>query len=270
MIRTTALFALMAVLPLVVTAQSGMVRYDQATRFDFELPPGMPRNASFMANLPKASVKPMQLLFTEAATLFAEATAGAGDGAKAGESRTLDVRVIVGDASIAREITPEMMQMGRAMGFLGGGAKDAVAGAFTDLTDGSYVEVREFLGRTFRIPEERPAFAWKLTGEAASFLGHPVYQAIATQDSTTIEAWFTPDIPVPAGPAQYGGLPGLILTLAVDSNRVVYTATVIDLTTPVGAIKAPSEGSKVTRAEYDKVVAEKQAELAKSRRGRRN
>jgi len=171
---------------------------------------------------------------------------------------------------VTREMSGEMMQMGRAMGFMGAGAGDVVGGAFTDLGDGSYVEVREFLGRTFRISEDRPTFAWRLTGEEAKFLGYPVYQAIAKQDSTTIEAWFTPSIPVSAGPAQYGGLPGLILTLAVDSNRVVYSATAVDTTTPVEKIKAPSDGSKVTRAEYDKIVADKQAEMMKARRGRRN
>ena len=152
----------------------------------------------------------------------------------------------------------------------GAGRMDAVAGAWTNLADGSYIEVREFLGRTFRIPEERPKFSWKLTGQQATFLGHPVFQAIAQQDSTSLEAWFTPDFPVPAGPAQYGGLPGLILTLAVDSNRIVYTATAIDTTTAVGQIKAPSDGSKVTREEYDKIVKEKMAEIAKQRRGRGN
>jgi hypothetical protein len=268
MIRVTALCALLTSLPALASGQSGTVRYDQATRFDFQLPAGMPRNAAFLSNLPKGSVKPMQLQFNEQAALFAEAKA-AGEGQDGGKD-VVELKIIGGDAGMTREITPEMLQMGRAMGFLGGGATDAVAGAYTDLSDGSYTEVREFLGRTFRIPEERPSFAWKLTGEAASFLGHPVYQAITQQDSSTIEAWFTPDIPISAGPAQYGGLPGLILTLAVDSNRVVYTATSVDLTTPVGAITAPSEGSTVTRAEYDRIVAEKQAELARSRRGRRN
>ena len=43
-----------------------------------------------------------------------------------------------------------------------------------------------------------------------------------------------------------------------------------DTTTPIEKIKTPSEGSKVTRAEYDKIVAEKQAEMMKQRRGRRN
>lgn len=267
MIRAAALFTLMAVLPGVALSQSGTVKYDQATRLDIRLPPGVPPEV--MANIPKNTVKPMQLLFTEKAALFSQvqgATAGPGRGGFEMQSVTV---TSASGAVMSREITPEMMEMGRAMGFMGGGASDVVNGAYTDLNDESYVEVREFLGRTFRIPEERPSFAWKLTGETASFLGYPVYQAVATQDSSSVEAWFTPDIPVSAGPAQYGGLPGLILTLAVDSNRVVYTATAVDLTTPVAALKAPSDGSKVTRAEYDKVVAEKQEELARSRRGRR-
>ncbi|MGD9523881.1 MAG: GLPGLI family protein [Gemmatimonadales bacterium] len=267
MIRFSALWTLMAGVPLLATAQSGTVRYDEATRLDIELPPGMARNPAFMANLPKSTVRPVQLQFTEEASSFTQVRNAPEEGRviAGGEFRTMG-----GDAVMIREITPEMMQMGRAMGFVGGGASASVAGAFTNLADDSYVEVREFLGRTFRIPTERPTFAWKLTGEAASFLGHPVYQAVAQQDSTTLEAWFTPDIPVSAGPAQYGGLPGLILTLAVDSNRVVYTATAIDLETPVEKITAPKDGSEVTREEYDKIVAEKQAEMARSRRGRRN
>ncbi len=267
MIRAAALWAVMVGLPGVAIGQSGTVRYDQATRLDFNLPAGMARNPEFLANLPKNTVKPMQLQFNTEAALFSPSAGGA---ERPGGVEVAEIRVM-GDGAVRTErISPEMIQMGRMMGFMGGGASDAVAGAYTDLSDESYVEVREFLGRTFRIPEERPAFAWKLTGETASFLGYPVYQAIATQDSTTLEAWFTPDIPVPAGPAQYGGLPGLILTLAVDSNRVVYTATAVDTTTPVATLKAPSDGSKVTRAEYDKIVAEKQEELARSRRGRRN
>jgi len=270
MIRFTALCALLVGLPVAASGQSGTVRYDQATKFDIKLPPEMARNPQVMANMPKAMVKPMQLRFTPEAAVFGTApVAGpAGGGVGAGE-----IRVIGAGASSGMVVREDMVRAeGAAMMFMGGGGGpgDAVAGAFTNLTDGSYVEVREFLGRTFRIPEARPAFAWKLTGEAASFLGYPVYQAIAKQDSTTIEAWFTPDIPVSAGPAQYGGLPGLILTLAVDSNRVVYTATAVDTTAAVGKVTAPSDGSKVTRAEYDKIVAEKQAEMAKSRRGRGN
>jgi GLPGLI family protein len=150
-----------------------------------------------------------------------------------------------------------------------GGDQDAVVSAYTSLTDGSYVEVREFLGRNFRIQSDPPSFAWRLTGEQASFLGYPVFQAVAEHEGTSLEAWFTPDIPVSAGPAQYGGLPGLILTLAVDSSRVTYTATAIDTVSAVGKVAPPTDGSKVSREEYNKIVAEKTAEAARARRGGR-
>ena len=278
--RLLPVLALLAGLPLTATAQSGTVRYDQSTRLDIKLPPGMP----MPDRLPKAMTTPMQLTFTPAAALFAAAP------------RNVDAAggVVVGDVVMAKAAVAAgggvfvergggsgravvamdggggsmMFMSGGPMG--AGGRMDAVAGAYTDLSDGSFIEVREFLGRTFRIPEERPKYSWKLTGEQATFLGHPVFRATAQQDSTSLEAWFTPDIPVSAGPAQYGGLPGLILTLAVDSNRIVYTATAIDTITAVGQIKAPSDGSKVTRGEYEKIVKEKMDELAKSRRGRGN
>lgn len=272
--RVTPILALLVGAPLLASAQSGTVRYDQATRIDFRLPPGMPAPS----RMPRSRVQPMQLTYSPAATLFAAAPAGEdGDAvSRSGEMRAVEMRADGGAVFMSggggspvmiREIDGAGMMM---FGGPGGGGQGTVTGTYTDLSDGSYTEVREFLGRTFRIATERPAFAWKLTGEQATFLGHHVLQAIAQQDSTTIEAWFTPEIPVSAGPAQYGGLPGLILTLAVDSNRVTYTATAVDTAAVIKGIKAPSDGSKVTKAEYDKIVEEKLAEMAKQRRGRRN
>lgn len=274
------LAVLLAGVPFPATAQSGTVRYDQSTRLDFKLPP----NSPMAGRLPKAITKAMQLTFTPTAALFAEAPANASADAggreakmavEAGGAAGRTVFISdgggggMGGAKMAMASGDGVMFFA-AGGPMGGGRMDAVSGAYTDLAKGSYIEVREFLGRTFRIPQERPTFAWKLTGQQATFLGHPVFQATAQQDSTSLEAWFTTDIPISAGPAQYGGLPGLILTLAVDSNRIVYTATAIDTTAAVGQIKEPSDGSKVTQAEYDKIVKEKMDEIAKQRRGRGN
>ena len=275
MTRVRTLFALMVALPLAANGQSGIVRYDQSTRIDIKLPPELARNPEIMANMgnmPKASTRPMQLRFTPQAALFGPAPVTAPAGASGMATRG-DVMVMGGSAGGAREVmVMDASAMSGSFAFFGGGGggMDAVAGAFTDLESGDYVELRTLLGRTFRIMDTRPSFGWKLTGESAKFLGYPVFQALAKQDSTTIEAWFTPDIPVSAGPAQYGGLPGLILTLAIDSNRVVFTATAVDLKSPVEKISTPSEGSKVSRAEYDKLLAEKQAEMMKGRRGRGN
>lgn len=273
--------ALLLALPALGTAQSGTVRYDQSTRIDIKLPPGM------ADRMPKAFTKPMLLTFTPTAALFGEAPVDAkADAAGRGEKMAVEAGVagrntviISRDGGGGGGMAGAKMAMAGGDGMVffsaggpmgGGGRMDAVAGAYTDLSNGHYIEVRNFLGRTFRIPEERPKYAWKLTGEQATFLGHPVFQALAQQDSTSLEAWFTPDIPISAGPAQYGGLPGLILTLAVDSNRLVYTATAIDTAAAVGQIKEPSDGSKVTRDAYEKIVKEKMDEIAKQRRGRGN
>ena len=282
--RPILLSALLVGLPALATAQSGTVRYSETTPLDFKLPP----NSPMIGKLPTSTTKLMQLTFSTQAALYAEAPRVEGGDAAGAKG---DVRIVTlsgasgavfvgggggGGGGGAMEYTKRdveggmVMAMGPGFFFGGGGAGGTLAGAFTNLSDGSYVEVREFLGRVFRIPDKRPAYQWKLTGEQAMFLGHPVFQAKAKQDSTTLEAWFTPDIPVSAGPGQYGGLPGLILTLTVDSNKVIYTATAIDITTPVGAIKVPSDGSKVTRAEYDRIVKEKMDEMSKSRRGRGN
>lgn len=254
-----------------VTAQSGTIQYNQSNRLDFNFPP----NSPMASRAPRSIVRPMLLTFSADGALFKAAPVVPGaDGRTAmmmGDRQVMVVREGGGGPPAGgfagAEITA--FRMGGA-GFGGGAGQDAVSGAFTDFSDGSYVEVREFLGRTFRIPVDRPSYPWRLTGEQAVFLGYPVFQATAQQDSTTIEAWFTPEIPVPAGPAQYGGLPGLILTLTVDSNRVTYTATSIDTVTAVEALKAPTDGSQVTRAEYDKIVEEKMAELSRQRRGRGN
>ena len=38
-------------------------------------------------------------------------------------------------------------------------------------------------------------------------------EVVVTAEVETITAWYTPQIPVSHGPAEYGGLPGLILEL---------------------------------------------------------
>ena len=147
--------------------------------------------------------------------------------------------------------------------------RETIVEAYAGYDEGTLVQSVEFLGRRFLIEEDRPAFPWKLTGEQAEFLGYVVQKATTRQDSTTIEAWFTPQIPVSGGPAIYGGLPGMILAVTVDGGQVQYTATEVVLTEVAeGVIVRPQEGEKVSRERYEQIVAEKLAELRAVRGGR--
>ena len=54
----------------------------------------------------------------------------------------------------------------------------------------------------------------------------------------------------------------MILAVSVDDERLVYSATQVDLDAlEEGAIRAPEDGNEVSRAEYEEIVAEKLEEL---------
>ncbi|MEM1125953.1 MAG: GLPGLI family protein [Bacteroidota bacterium] len=137
---------------------------------------------------------------------------------------------------------------------------------YTNLATGTVVDKKDFLGRTFRIMGEVSTYDWRLTGEQSTYMGYACQKAIATKDSTTIEAWFTPEIPVPLGPGAYGGLPGLILVVSVDDGQQTYTATEIS-TEPLaeGVLTPPEGGRAVTGEEFQAIVEEKMEEMGATR-----
>lgn len=149
--------------------------------------------------------------------------------------------------------------------------QERLVGAYSNNTDGTLVEELEFMGRTFRITGVRPAYEWRLVAEQSEFLGYIVQKAETEYDGKTIEAWFTPQVSVSAGPGQFGGLPGLILVLSVNRGEELYSATSVDL--GLGELDAviapPEDGDEISREEYEQIVAEKLEELRTSRgRGR--
>ena len=149
-------------------------------------------------------------------------------------------------------------------------ANETIVSAYVNDADDSFTETREFMGRTFLIRESRPTYEWRLVGEESEFLGYMVQKAIAVQDSTTIEAWFTPQIPVSAGPGRFSGLPGLILVVSVNRGDELYSAIEVDLSgLDESAIVAPEEGDEVTREEYEILVEEKLQEIRATRRRNR-
>jgi len=132
---------------------------------------------------------------------------------------------------------------------------------FTDLAKKEQVEQREFMSRVFLI-EGGADQQWKLTGNQKMILDFPCQEAIFEKDSSKIVAWFTPVIPVSIGPSNYGGLPGLILSVEADDGKNVITANSVDFT-PVsaGKLEKPRKGKNVTREEFDQIVAEKMKEM---------
>jgi GLPGLI family protein len=132
---------------------------------------------------------------------------------------------------------------------------------FTDLKNNTQVEQREFMTRMFLI-DGSTEMKWKFTGNQKTILDYPCQEAILEGADEKTSVWFTPAIPVSAGPGKFGGLPGLILAVDIKDGDNVTTATKVDFSPiDISLLEKPNKGKKVTREEYEKIVADKMKEM---------
>ena len=89
------------------------------------------------------------------------------------------------------------------------------------------------------------------------------------EEYSTITAWYTPQIPVSHGPAQYGGLPGLILELTTDNSVMLCTKVVMNPEKRI-QISEPKKGEFVSRTEFENIVEVKTKEMRDMWRGGRS
>lgn len=185
------------------------------------------------------------------------------------------------------ENTDEMNTNGMQIRMMAPGQNDII---FYDFGAAKKTEQRDMMDKKFIIRDSIRKLNWKLTGETQTILGHVCQQAIAQRtgkrtqmnmdngkmerkeinDTTKMVAWFTNDIPVPAGPEVQGQLPGLILALDMNNGRMVYKALEIQTKIDIATIKEPTKGKKVTPDEFTKEREKMMAEMQKNNQGNGN
>lgn len=235
----------LALFPVAASAQQGTILFDLAVQFDYDLLPA--GREALRDQIPPLSFTSMVLLFDGSESLMKVATSA--EDARPAELNARNAR-LEGFVARLRMASPSRSD------------QETLLETYVNYEDGTVKDAREFMGREFLITGDQPTYAWRLAGERSEFLGFAVQRATAEQDSTSIEAWFTTEIPIPGGPGPYGGLPGMILAVSVDDGQTVYSATEVNLEAPEeGAIKAPEDGTEVSRDEYEAIVAEKLEEL---------
>lgn len=146
------------------------------------------------------------------------------------------------------------------------------------------VEQREFATKQYLVGDSLRKLNWKLTGESKNILGYSCQQAITTRvgkrmtmsmdngvmsrkevtDTSQIIAWFTPAIPVAAGPDFQGQLPGLILQTDINGTPS-YKAIEVSPKVDVETIKEPKSGKKVTVDEFNKERDKAMKEMERNR-----
>ena len=104
----------------------------------------------------------------------------------------------------------------------------------------------------------------KAEKENDSIKDSPNYEA--QEEYSKVTAWYTPQIPVSHGPAEFGGLPGLILELTTDRTVMLCTRVVMNPEKRI-QISEPTKGEFVSRTEFENIVEVKTKEMRDMWRG---
>lgn len=231
--KQVLLLTTLALVPWLLAAQttSGEITYKETIKIQFDMPDA---DENLKKMIPPSQSASKVLVFTESASLYKNA------GPK-GE----------GDLDVDHEEDGQQMRivMKRPESIL-----------FTDLEEGQTVHQQEFFGRDFLVTGPARECKWKLTGEKKKIGDYECQKAVLQDTTEQTVAWFTPQIPVPAGPGTYGMLPGLILELDIDNGQRTTIVTKVDLK-PVDKIEQPTKGKKVTADEFKAIEAEKMKEM---------
>ena len=179
---------------------------------------------------------------------------------------------------------PQSSSRGGMMFRFGGGSQNII---HTNLATRKQTNQQELFGKLFLVNNNLKTPGWNFTGETKQIGQYTAYEATYTQMQNpsqfrmsfgrrsknneeeekepekievTVSVWFTPDIPISAGPDSYFGLPGLVLM--VQDNNKVLVCTEVQMN-PKEKIKlmAPKKGKEVTDKEFNKIREEKMKEM---------
>lgn len=172
---------------------------------------------------------------------------------------------------------------------------------YKNVKENALVQSQEFYGKLFLVKDSLQDIEWKMGSESKQIGNYMCFKATASVPSielawydfswsnlrpenqeetdssgaqeepevpmTEIVAWYTPQIPVAHGPAEYWGLPGLILEVSAGNTTILCSRIVMNPKENL-RIEAPDKGKVITKSDYQATVAMKMKEM-RDNRGRR-
>jgi len=127
------------------------------------------------------------------------------------------------------------------------------------LTDFNAKRIKAFktiFEQKFQVQDSIRVIDWKEKDELRTIAGYKCHKAVGRIcDTVYVVAFYTEDIVVNGGPEMFGGLPGMIMELAIPRLHTTWTATRIELAPPVATdFVVPEKGKKVTEHELYETV----------------
>ncbi len=148
---------------------------------------------------------------------------------------------------------------------------------YKNVKENRYTNKTEIFGKMFLIKDSLTNRNWKLGKETKNIGEYTCFKATFKEDITTqtisdkneIEtvenerittAWYTPQIPVNNGPADFFGLPGLILEINDGDLTLVCSKIVLNPSEKVKMVE-PTKGKVVTQKKFDEIMDKKSKEI---------
>ena len=211
----------------IAQVKEGKVIYERKTNMHKRLPP---ENANMKAMIPEFSTSKQQLVFSGDESIFSSLP------------DEEDIRDQAGqDGGTRMNIR------------MGGGNNETYKNYATE----KIIELRELGPKKYIIVDTLKKIAWKLLEDTSTIKGYHCKKATAkNKQGDNIVAWYTEDIATPSGPEQFGGLPGLILTMDIGDSFIVFSAVDIKASGDKQIVKIPSGAKKITRQEFQKMMDE--------------
>lgn len=167
---------------------------------------------------------------------------------------------------------------------------------YKNVKQNQLIQEQEFYGKKFLVKDQLANIEWRMEGETKTIGQYTCFKATASvptkeltwfnfewsdlrtseevdeagnliEPTTEVVAWYTLQVPVSHGPAEYWGLPGLILEVSAGNTTMLCSKVVLN-PGEIVKIKAPTKGKETTKDEYQATVRKKMIEM-RDNRGRR-
>lgn len=165
---------------------------------------------------------------------------------------------------------------------------------YKNIRSEALVQAQEFYGKRFLVKDKLQDIDWKMDSESKQIGQYICFKATASIPTeelgwfdfswndlaqaegegenpeikmTEVEAWYTLQIPLKHGPAEYWGLPGLILEVSAGNTTILCSEIVINPKEKI-TIEAPDKGKEINKQDYRSTVQGKMLEM-RNNRGRR-
>ncbi|WP_460219934.1 GLPGLI family protein [Psychroserpens sp. MEBiC05023] len=165
---------------------------------------------------------------------------------------------------------------------------------YKNIKEKRFTNQNESFSKLFLIKDELVEHEWTLGSETKNIGDYTCFKATMTREiediesgisingdkdlstsdeapkmkEITITAWYTPQIPVSAGPGNYHGLPGLILEVNDGSETVICSKIVLN-PKKASELVEPKKGKVITQEAYDKVMEKKMKDMEERMRSNR-